>query len=222
MGDDLLDTIGSVQLNAYKNIQHIIIDGKSSDNTLEVIKQNESYIHAWISEKDTGVYDAMNKGWAMADNDSYILFLGAGDKLISLPLLNENSPDIVFGDVQKGNHFIFHSTVDIRLKLGNTVHHQALLIRKKIHFAPPFDLQFRIYADFDFNQRLLKQGYKFFQSNQFLSYAKEAGISEVFQKKEALAIVKKNFGNFWVIMARMYYAMQKIYYRFKLNLLSCV
>lgn len=215
MGDDLEETIRSIQSNAYKNIRHIIIDGKSTDNTIRIIKQNESFIYKWISEKDNGVYDAMNKGWQLADNNSYILFLGAGDRLISLPALNKNSPDIIFGNVQKGKDFIFPSTADIRLRLGNTIHHQALLIRKKLHPTPPFNLQFRTYADFDFNQRLLKQKHRFIKDKQFLSYAKDAGISEHFQKKEALAIVKKNFGVFWVQAAKLYYAMQKVYYKLK-------
>ncbi len=214
-GNELHNTIKSITRNPYKNIQHIIIDGGSCDNTLDIIKQNEAFVHTWISEKDKGVYDAMNKGWQLANINSYILFLGAGDELISLPCLEEKSPEIIFGNVKKGEHFIFVSTADIRLRLGNTVHHQALLIKKKIHQLPPFDLRFSVYADFDFNQRLLKKGYKFVKDKVFLSFADEGGISEKFQKKEALAIVKKNFGSFWVTTAKLYYAFQKIYYRLK-------
>jgi len=214
-GNDLSNTINSIKRCGYKNIQYIVIDGASTDNTLSVIKQNEACIYKWISEKDKGVYDAMNKGWRLANEDSYILFLGAGDELISLPALDKDAPDIIFGNVKKGHHFTFHSTADVRLRMGNTLHHQALLIKKKLHPSPPFDLQFPVYADFDFNQRLLKDGYKFTKDSDFLSFANEGGLSAEFQKKEALAIVKKNFGNFWVMAAKLYYALQKIYYRIK-------
>lgn len=214
-GEDLNKTINSIRNNEYKYIRHIIVDGDSTDNTLSVIRANEKNIYKWVSEKDNGVYDAMNKGWELADINSYILFLGAGDELIKLPNLSENSPNIIYGNVMKGRTFIFPSAADIRLKMGNTIHHQALLIKKEIHPSPPFNLQFPVYADFDFNQRLLKKGYKFEKDPHFLSFANEGGLSEIFRKKEALAIVKKNFGTFWVIAAQLYYLLQKVYYRFK-------
>jgi glycosyltransferase involved in cell wall biosynthesis len=62
-------TILSVASQTYTNIEYIIIDGASKDNTIEIIKRNESKISKWISEKDAGIYDAMNKGIALASGD---------------------------------------------------------------------------------------------------------------------------------------------------------
>ena len=83
------NTILSVieQKKRYKNrnIEYIIIDGKSTDNTIDIIKKYNQYIDFWISEPDKGIYDAMNKGIDIAKGE-YIFFLGADDILLNLPL----------------------------------------------------------------------------------------------------------------------------------------
>jgi glycosyltransferase involved in cell wall biosynthesis len=59
----------------------MIIDGGSEDNKLDIIKKYEDRLSYWVSERDSGIYDAMNKGWEAAAPNSFILFLGAGDRL---------------------------------------------------------------------------------------------------------------------------------------------
>ncbi|SRR6266496_1413553 len=207
------ETIQCVINLPYPNINYIIIDGGSKDGTIDVIKKYESNLTYWTSEPDRGIYDAMNKGWAKACEDSYILFLGAGDRIISLPGMSyRQSADIIYGNVQIGKNGIFHASADIRLRLGNTIHHQALLIKKKVHPTPPFSIDYPTYGDFDFNQKLLKTGKKFIRDKNFLSYAIEGGVSEAFKPGEALKIVRKNYGNFWVLVAKMYYFFQKVFH----------
>lgn len=71
-------TISSIASQVYKNIEYIIIDGGSTDGTLETIKKNENFIDYWLSEPDAGIYDAMNKG-AHKANGSYLSFLNSSD-----------------------------------------------------------------------------------------------------------------------------------------------
>lgn len=75
-------TIKSVVEQSYDNIEYIVIDGASTDNSIEVIKKYADKISYWISEKDKGIYNAMNKGVDAANGD-YCLFLNSGDKLLT-------------------------------------------------------------------------------------------------------------------------------------------
>ena len=197
--DALRQTMQSVFDQSYQNLDYIIIDGDSTDGTLDVIKAAESRLSAWESDPDNGIYDAMNKGWALADPESLVLFLGAGDRLISVP---ENFPPVgdrmvLFGNVSLENNQVFYARADFRLKLFNTLHHQALLIPKWLHPQPPFNLEYPHYADFDFNQRLYKKQVAFRFSSQLKSYAAPGGVTERLVLGELRRIVLENFGFFW-------------------------
>jgi glycosyltransferase len=98
--------IDSVIKQRYKNIEHIIIDGKSTDNTVEIIKKYESNISTWISEPDRGMYDAINKGINLATGD-VIGILNSDDMLVSEDVIEsivktfeEQQVDSVFGDLE--------------------------------------------------------------------------------------------------------------------------
>jgi hypothetical protein len=100
-----------------------------------------------------------------------------------------------------GEKTVFKARADFHLKLYNSLHHQALLVNKALHPGPPFNCRYRIYADFDFNQRLMKSGARFKYSPQFLAYARPGGLSEQHSISESLRIIKNNFGTFWMLLA---------------------
>jgi glycosyltransferase involved in cell wall biosynthesis len=210
-------TISSVLNQTYYNVEYIIIDGGSADGTLDIIRKYDDKIDYWVSEPDKGIYDAMNKGWAAASENSYILFLGAGDRILSLPLnlaqIGNNC--VIFGKVLLQTGKAFSSRVNWRLRFENTLHHQALLTPKALHPTPPFQAEYRLFGDFDFNQRLFKQGTKFVKSDDFIADAIPAGASGVGNIKEYVSITKKNFGLFWaaVTLAECFYHKLKLFIR---------
>ena len=137
----LESTIQSIINQTYRNIEYIVIDGGSTDKTVDIIKKYQEHINYWVSEPDRGIYDAMNKGWSIAKDDSYILFLGAGDRIEELPDLSRYDNCLgIFGNVMLGRDRMYRSTADFRIRLGNTLHPQALLIHKSVHTNPPFNL----------------------------------------------------------------------------------
>ena len=135
-------TIYSVINQTYDNIEYIIIDGGSTDRTVDIIKKNENEIAYWVSESDKGIYDAMNKGIDVATGD-YIYFLGADDWLvnkniiykIASRIMHYNDYDFYCGNVilydsvsnlVKQSNFMF--SVD-EIKKGNMYPHQGMFVK---------------------------------------------------------------------------------------------
>ena len=99
-------TVLSVLSQSYPDIEYLIIDGQSTDGTVDIIRQYESGIAYWVSEPDKGLYDAMNKGLRRATGD-YVWFLNAGDTFPSADLVQtiaqkiarrKHLPDVIYGD----------------------------------------------------------------------------------------------------------------------------
>ena len=101
----LADCIRSVHMQGYKNIEHIIVDGKSTDGTLKVIRAHEGHLAKWISEADRGMYDAINKGIAMATGDIIGILnsddIFASDRVIGniVQCFKNENTDSVYGDL---------------------------------------------------------------------------------------------------------------------------
>lgn len=158
----LQGAITSVISQQYRNIELIIIDGASNDGTLDIIKQNDSRIHLWISEPDKGVYDAMNKGVSFASGD-WIYFLGCDDMLLnSIGLMAErlkNPDEIYHGDVYsyKKNRLI-GGKFNARKLIRRNIPHQAIFYPRAVFDLYVYDLRYAIAADYHLNVRCFASG----------------------------------------------------------------
>lgn len=215
-------TIKNVLDQNHLNIELIVIDGGSIDGTCDLLEKYNEKIKFWLSEKDENLYEALNKGWNIANKDSVILCLGAGDLIINFPLKElrniNNIEKVIYGRVKIGQEIIFKPKICQLTKFANTLHHQALLIPKRICLKGPFDTKYKIYADFDLNQRLIKSGVQFKYSSEFLSYALPGGVSSIYSF-EAVKIAFKNHGFIYCLLAFIFLMLQrfnirKIYSRF--------
>ncbi|MBR4845831.1 MAG: glycosyltransferase [Bacteroidaceae bacterium] len=178
-GSTLERTLRSVAKQTYPHIEHIIIDGASKDNTLEIAHTHGKHLAKIVSEPDKGLYDAMNKGLLLATGD-YVCFLNAGDKLHStdtLEKMNENIqkscdtssstnlPGVLYGQtniVDNDEQFIAprrlspHDGLTWKsFKQGMLVCHQAFYARRDL--CPKYNTAFRFSADFDWCIRVMKQ-----------------------------------------------------------------
>lgn len=204
-------TFRSIAQLTHPNWDYIVIDGGSADGSAELLDQNAHLITHSVSEPDKGIYDAMNKGWARAHPDSAILFLGAGDTIETLPLLPDPWPaDTVYmGNVWMGDR-LFRSRSNLKTKIGNTIHHQALLVPRALCPAPPFDLRYPHYADYQFNLRLLQQGVSFVHTEQLQASAAPGGVSSKTHVRELVTLIRRNLGLGWATLATLNYLYQAI------------
>lgn len=140
-GEGLKKTITSVLEQDTDNIEYIVIDGGSSDSSLEVIKRYSGKIHYWVSESDRGIYHAMNKGISKSNGD-YLIFLNSGDIFSSPQSVNkltspEPSKDLIYGNLLlKRNGQIKEKCYPDFLKFSsvyiNSLPHPATLIKKSL------------------------------------------------------------------------------------------
>lgn len=136
-GDALVRTIREVRQQTYPHKEHIIIDGGSTDGTLEILR-NDSDIDYWVSEVDQGIYDAMDKGIEAADG-TWLYFLGVDDVFNSRDTLASifggrydlEDADLVLGNVYTQGG-LFRSRFSRALYFKNTVHHQGVFYRSHV------------------------------------------------------------------------------------------
>lgn len=159
-------TIDSVVGQTYPLIEYLVIDGSSTDGTLEVIQTNESNITRWVSEPDKGIYDAMNKGIAMATGD-YINFMNAGDMFYSPEAIShvvermDPGADVVCGDTiirSMVGEYIREIPPFGMLEKAMVICHQSALIRTELHKRYPYDTSFRLSGDYNFFYTSYKRG----------------------------------------------------------------
>ncbi len=161
-GAKLGDSFSSVMEQAEGLFDYWVIDGASSDGTREwLASRNEAGFH-WISEKDTGVYDAMNKGIALSEG-RFLLFLGAGDRLLPGSLqqiadfIQRNpslEPRFIYGDVrdmQTGRAFTAGHYSKIRMCHENICHQGIFYERSVFQLLGQYELRYPIMADWAFN-----------------------------------------------------------------------
>ena len=154
-GKKLEETILSILSQTYDNLEFIIIDGSSTDGTIDIIKKYEDKIDYWISEKDSGIFDAMNKGILAAKGD-YINFMNAGDFFIRknlvkeiVDILNSEEIDFLYGDVNVGNNNIITNKIRYNTQfIYKTICHQGIFAHKKCFNKNMFDLKYRWMCDY--------------------------------------------------------------------------
>ena len=188
------DSIESVLSQSYSNIEYIIIDGASKDNTLSIVNEYKDRITTVISEPDTGIYDAMNKGVAMSKG-AWLYFLGADDALYDSNTLSEVSEQLkdefeavsgkIVYDFQKADTLFvksnkgeFTSTWSSMLWIKNTVHHQSVFYNRSVFIEKKFLLRYTILADYAFNLSLFVQGSNVKSISNKIAICKTRGVSK--------------------------------------------
>ena len=187
-------TINSVISQDFSNIEYIIIDGNSSDNTINIIRQYENKIFKWISEPDKGIYDAMNKGAKLATGD-WIIFMNSGDIFIHESVLSDifyiydfKNINIIYGNIindwgtykEKRKAFPLE-----KMSYRMPFCHQAVFIRRDVFLHNLFDISFKYAADYNqFYSLYYEYGMSIFKYVPV--YIAECDTSDSFSRKNML------------------------------------
>lgn len=224
-------TLRSVAQQTFRDVEHIIMDGGSTDGTVQMAKayqqRNPDLNVTIVSERDKGLYDALNKG-IRAANGRYLIFLNAGDKLHATNTLEKvaecikNNPDgklpaVVYGEtdiVDDAGMFLRHRRLQAPERLKWTSFRQGMLVCHQSFYAlreitPEYDLAYRFSADFDWCVRIMKKakemGMPFLNTHCILTDYLAEGLTTQNHKaslRERFRIMAKHYG--WFITCLMH------------------
>lgn len=198
---DIERTMLSVLNQSYEKIEYIVIDGASTDGTIEIIQKYQDRLTHFISEKDKGIYHAMNKGLALATGN-YVLFMNSGDEIYAPETVTEvfataPSADIYYGETEMFDenwnslgqrrhrapeHFDWQS-----FKYGMNISHQAIYIKRSL--TTPYDLKYKYSADIDWIIKAAKKSSNSVNTHLYVAKYLVGGIS----KQKHLASLKERF-----------------------------
>lgn len=191
-------TIRSIINQNYPDIEYVVVDGKSTDKTIEILEKYKNDIGIIVSEKDKGIYDAMNKGIALSSG-SYVLFLNADDYLFSSDTIKnlmsvvstEHDTDIFYGNVlmyedNNGYAKIWKpEPVSSKLLYRSTLPHPSTIFKRSLfEKIGMYDDSYKIAADFEFYVRAFRNGAKFRYVDQLVSVFSYGGISTSSENKK--------------------------------------
>jgi glycosyltransferase involved in cell wall biosynthesis len=219
--DSIEETIESILSHDLSNFEYVIVDGGSTDGTVEIINKYLDQISIFVNEPDKGIYDAMNKGISMSTG-KFIGFINCGDKLLNLPLkeLFDNSDSYInCFPVLLSNGLTKAPVNGSLLKLKNTLPHQGCFYKKTNELI--YDLKYKIFSDFNLNQKIYKNKRQIrVFDNPVVAFHDMGGVShDKRHSKEIFQVVKANFGIHFQILSWLYFKEQGLVQRLK-NLLN--
>lgn len=217
----ILDTIHSVNKQDYSEIEHILIDGSSRDDTVQLFIDNSTRVNRIVSEKDKGIYDAMNKGILLADGD-IIALLNSDDYYLSQDVISKivlnfkKSPiDGIYTDmvlVEPLNHRIKRrvsnkSLLQMKFETGWHPPHPALFVKKSVYQdLGLFNLEYELASDFEWMYRVFRinsRPLKHLKLNavaQRLGGASTASLKTRLKGNYEIIRILRSFGSNWTII----------------------
>ena len=203
-------TVISIIAQSYKKKEIIVVDGNSTDGTVDTIKKMKKHFSKIIIEKDKGIYDAMNKGSRLASGD-WIIYLNSGDVFFNKNVLSHifqqsfKNKDILFGNTfvkNKGVNYFSHGKFFSKKTICMPFCHQSVLVKTSIIKKNKFSLKYRYASDFDFFLRCFARKKIFYDSKLTIATVLAQGLSDNSRQKvysENIKILSNHNYGFFII-----------------------
>ncbi len=214
------ESLLSVINQTYNKLEYVVIDGGSSDGTLELLEKYKEKIDVLVSEPDNGIYDAMNKALKYATGD-YIIFLGADDHFMSWRTLEKVAPKLTdqehvfYGQIYFESYNLLHKGKFDRFKRARFNYcHQSIFYPSSVYKNYQYDCKFRLYADNEYNFRV-SETHPFVWIGETVSFYATGGESTKRNDEEWNKIEKKITIKHCGKMAWCYRCLWKMYKKLK-------
>jgi len=221
------ETIESVINQTYSNIEYILIDGNSTDNTVKILESYEEEAkekeisYKWISEPDKGIYDAMNKGIDIASGN-WIYFLGSDDIFIDRFVVERvskkfhNRNTIYYGDVYRPKLNRLYAGEFSKLKLSKqNICHQSIFYPSGELKKIKYNLDYSILADYDLNLKLFKKNKFEYVNLTIANYNDFNGVSkqeeDIYFQENRFKIIGKELGWMYSVYQKLYNKLYSLY-----------
>ncbi len=230
-----------VSQNNRSKLEWIVVDGNSTDGSVEFLRENASNFDVLVIESDKGIYDAMNKGLHLATTE-YVWFMNSGDTMhcdqsanSALQLIDRHQPDIVYSDTMfvtpemkqigkisdlKPQPFPSKLTFG-SFRFGMNICHQSFIVRKSL--SGDFNLRYRQAADVDWIIQILKKNPTAVAANVLLSNFEVGGSSYQHTKKawrERFDVLTKHYGLLPNLLAHIWIIIRRVFFNLKLKLIQ--
>lgn len=198
--------IQSVLNQTYQNVEYVVVDGASTDGTVEIINRYADDIDAFISESDTGLYNAMNKGIAKATGD-ILFFLNSDDQFCDENVIADVAEDfvekpdleIVYGNVLMDSarglsRWVQMQEITRKKLAGITINHQSIFTRKEIfEMTNGFSEKYKVVSDYDWLMKLVHSDIKFRHIDRDIVIFSVTGLSHTSEWEDERIIAMKSY-----------------------------
>lgn len=194
----------------YEHMELLVVDGGSTDGTLDVLEKYALRITKVVSEPDRGIYDAMNKACAMAQGD-WLIFLGCDDVLLdslaTVAAKLEDPQSVYYGNVIWRSTGRRYGGAFSRYRLmQSNICHQSVFYPRRVYRSTAYSLKYRYLADYEYNLKLIGRGVRFKFIDVDVAIYNDAGASKAGDlefEKDKLRLIRDSLGRSWEILKRL-------------------